>query len=359
MGGAVPSGAAVERGGRGAALGRRLGWGTPAALAAALFMGGLVWAMGGRLEGWREALAGKLQTLAAVFLGIFIEALPFLLLGVVASALIQLFVSEELIRRVAPRHPLLAPLFGGLLGLAFPVCECGVIPVTRRLLQKGAPLPLGVAFMLAGPVINPVVIVSTWVAFSGSLGVVLGRLGLTLLIAGVVGFIFGCHPQPKALLVGRNEPQAAGEDLSCCRSPQRHGPLGHLGHALAHSGDEFFEMGKYLVLGALIAASIQAFIPRAALLELGQGPVASVLVMMGLGALLSICSTVDSFVALSFASTFSTGSLLAFLVFGPMIDIKSALMFLGVFRRAPIGLLVLLCAQLVFLGTVFINLNIG
>jgi uncharacterized membrane protein YraQ (UPF0718 family) len=118
--------------------------------------------------------------------------------------------------------------------------------------------------------------------------------------------------------------------------------LNKLRQALLICGDEFFEMGRYLVLGALLAAALQTFIPQGTLLAIGNGPVLSVLVMLALAILLSICSTVDAFVALGFVGTFSFGSILSLLVFGPMVDIKSTLMYLQVFRRKPVAYLVLL-----------------
>ena len=125
------------------------------------------------------------------------------------------------------------------------------------------------------------------------------------------------------------------------------------------SGDDFMDMGRYLVIGSFLAAAMQTLVPQSALLALGSGPVISVLVMMLLAFVLSVCSTVDAILALSIANTFTTGSILAFLVFGPMVDIKSSLMFLGVFRRRTVLYLILLPFLLSLLMGVFINLNIG
>ena len=126
-----------------------------------------------------------------------------------------------------------------------------------------------------------------------------------------------------------------------------------------HSAIEFFEMGKFLVFGALLASLLQALVPRQMLLGIGQSPVKSVLVMVALAVLLSVCSTVDAFLVLTFAGTFTTGALLAFLVFGPMVDIKSTLMFLTVFQRRAVALMIVLAAQFVLLATIFINLNVA
>lgn len=301
-----------------------------------------------------EGFSGQASTFVTIFLGIFIEAAPFLLIGVLMSAVIQVFVTPEAIQRFAPRNRLTSALFGSFLGLAFPVCECGSVPAARRLMHKGAPLPLGLAFMLAAPVINPVVIASTWVAFDGDPFMVGGRISLTILIAAAVALLIGLHPAPHTLLT--TDPLAA----TCCDLPlERPTWGGRLRAIVEHSATEFFEMGQYVVLGALLAALAQTVIPQHVLLQIGGNPVTSVLVMMVLAVVLSICSTVDAFVALGFASTFSSGAILTFLVFGPMIDLKAVLLFCSTLKRRTVALVVILVTQMALLAGVWINLNYG
>jgi uncharacterized membrane protein YraQ (UPF0718 family) len=108
-------------------------------------------------------------------------------------------------------------------------------------------------------------------------------------------------------------------------------------------------MGAVLVSGAALAALVQMAAPRAALTSIGQGPALSVIAMMALAAVLSVCSTVDAFVALAYAGTFTDGSLVAFLVFGPMIDIKSLLLMLTVFSAKTVALVAVLVGEAVFL----------
>jgi uncharacterized membrane protein YraQ (UPF0718 family) len=129
-----------------------------------------------------------------------------------------------------------------------------------------------------------------------------------------------------------------------------------IARALVIAGDEFFEMGRYLVVGSGLAALMQTFVPQSTLLRLGTGPVLSVLVLVALAVVLSICSTVDSFVALAFVGSFTPGAVLGFLVFGPMVDIKSTLMFLGVFRRKTVVYLILLPLAMTIVAAVFLNL---
>ncbi len=356
-------------------------------------------------------VAQAYRTFVTIFLGIFIEALPFLLLGTVASGLVEEFLSREGLERWVPHSRLGGALTGALLGLAFPVCECGVVPLTRRLFRKGLPLSVGVAFLLAAPVINPVVIASTYAAFGWG-PLLLGRILFTLLIALAVGLIFGLAPHPLRLLRFSAWPAESGgdgsthlpgklseagelADVGSTHLPGKPSEAGELTHperltqrsrrrfglfagrrvqvaaarpaslsmrltrALAVAGEEFFEMGRYLVLGSLLAAGMQTVVPQSALLAIGGGALSSVLAMLTLAFVLSVCSTVDAFVALAFVNTFTTGSILGFLVFGPMVDVKSVLMFLGVFQRRVALYLVLLPLMMALLMGVYLNLNVG
>jgi uncharacterized membrane protein YraQ (UPF0718 family) len=212
------------------------------------------------------------------------------------------------------------------------------VPLTRRLFQKGFPLSAGVAFLLAAPVINPIVIASTWAAFGNSV-IFWGRIGVTAVSAALVGLLFALAPSSQEVL----RPAAWVPPV-----PE---PVGNPGgrnwgrdarQALVVAGEEFFDMGRYLVVGALLAAAMQTLVPQQVLANLGHGPLSSVLAMQALAYVLSVCSTVDAFLALSFVNVFPAGSILVFLVFGAMVDLKSTTMFLGVFRNSYVVYLILL-----------------
>ena len=173
----------------------------PYAVTALLLLSGLLSLAGGLLGGLPPVLLGWLDGLSGfstVFLGIFIEAAPFLLLGTLASGLVEVFITREDLARWIPRRALSGALAGGLLGLFFPVCECGVVPFARRMLQKGLPLPAAVSLLLAAPVVNPIVIASTLAAFGPGM-IFWGRIGFSLLVAVVVGTVFGLA-EPSAVL---------------------------------------------------------------------------------------------------------------------------------------------------------------
>ena len=295
------------------------------------------------------------------FLGIFIEAVPFLLLGTLASGLIDAFIGADDIARWVPRNPLLATLVGTFMGFAFPVCECGVVPVVRRLYTKGLPMSVGVTFLLAAPVINPVVLVSTYVAF-GFGAVLIGRFVITALVALAVGLVFAFAARPQDVLRPSSLAPVmggSGDVIPLYARTPRKPLLAGLREALSTAGDEFFEMGRYLIIGSLLAAGMQTLVSQDVLLALGSGPILSVIVMQLLAFVLSVCSTVDSFLALAFAGTFTTGSILAFLTFGPMVDIKSTLMFAGVFRPRIVLYLILLPLLMTMLVGIWLNLNVA
>ncbi|WP_338777735.1 permease [Metabacillus sp. FJAT-52054] len=295
----------------------------------------------------------NLLTVNTIFLSIVLEAIPFIMLGVFISALIQVFVSEETIRRVLPRNALLALFPAALLGIIFPVCECAIVPVVRRLIKKGMPLHIGVVFLVAAPVLNPVVFASTYYAFQSKPEIAYARMGLSFVAAILIGLVIWLLFKKtnqlkwsKEELMGKGPKHEASPDIGKWKS------------TFYHAGDEFFDMGKYLLLGALIASVFQTFLDRSILQTLGSNEFQSPAIMMGLAYILSLCSEADAFIAASFGSTFTAGSLLAFLVYGPMIDLKNTIMLLAFFRTkftlvligvitGVVYILVLICQALI------------
>ncbi|PFA24488.1 MULTISPECIES: permease [Bacillus cereus group] len=256
-----------------------------------------------------------------IFISILIEALPFVLIGVFISGFIQMFVTEDMVAKWMPKNRFLSVLLATFLGMMFPGCECGIVPIVRRLIGKGVPPYAGIAFMLTGPIINPVVLFATYVAFGSSMHMVWYRSIVAIIVAIIVGLILSLMFKDHQLR----------DDHFPEVNHKR--PLGKkMWDVCTHAVEEFFSMGKYLVMGALIAAAVQTFVQTSTLLAIGQGPFSSSAVMMGLAFILSLCSEADAFIASSFQSTFSTASLVAFLVYGPMVDIKNMFMMLATFK---------------------------
>jgi hypothetical protein len=289
--------------------------------------------------GWLSQLSLSTSRFSAVFLGIFIEAVPFLLMGTIASGIAEEFISPNGLSRWFPKNRFIAAILGSLVGVFFPVCECGVIPFVRRLLRKGVPLSAGMAALLAVPVVNPIVLASTYAAFG--LGLIFwGRISLSIFIAVATGVILSFYPSINS-----------DRDLPFHQNFTQH-PVNHsekeenvstrLRRVAVIAVNEFFEMGRFLVFGAILVALLQTFFSQASLVGIAKGPLLSVLSLQVLAFLLSVCSTVDAFIALSFTGTFTSGSILGFLVFGPMVDIKSLLMYTQVFKPGLVIVLVLL-----------------
>jgi uncharacterized protein len=259
-----------------------------------------------------------LATFGVIFTSIVVEALPFILLGAAVSAAIAVWVPASTFERVArlPR-PLQVPAAAAA-GFAMPVCECGSVPVSRRLMLRGLRPSAGITFMLAAPILNPIVLASTWVAYGAAgkaLEMTAARAGLGLIVAILAGLIIGRGDGP--LLREREE-----------RVDQHV----HSGGFVEHLADDFVFMGRFVVLGAGVAALLQTVVPQDALSAVADRPVLGALALMGLAVALSLCSEADAFVAVSFTA-FPLGSQLAFLVLGPVVDAKLAVLYGATFRR--------------------------
>lgn len=296
--------------------------------------------------------------LNTIFISIVMEAIPFVLIGVLISGFIQAFVKEKWMARIMPRNRYLATIFGCGIGLFFPSCECGIVPITKRLINKGMPLHAGIAFMLTGPIINPIVLFSTYIAFGNDWQMVGIRAGLSIAVAFSVSIILSFLFRELPFRIQNGQAAAALEHSSEHLAIRI--PVGkRLYEVVVHAIDEFFSVGKYLVLGAFIAACMQTFVPTSYLLHLGSNPVTSSLVMIALAFIISLCSEADAFIAASFRSTFTVGSLSAFLVFGPMIDIKNTLMLLGTYRGKFVVTLIALVAFFTLAGSLIVGRLFG
>lgn len=293
------------------------------------------------------------RTFFVIFGSLLIQALPFVLLGAFAAAAVEVFVPIGVFEKLGsiPR-PLQLPT-AALAGLAFPICECGSVPVARRLMQRGLMPSAAVTFMLAAPVLNPVVIVSTFVAFRGRTTLwtmVGGRFLLGMLVAIAVGWVVGGRSKDELL---KPNPEEEHEHLL-----QMGRPEARWRRFFVHLGNDFLFMGRYLLLGATIAAAIQTFLPTSVLTGLAQRQVLSVLAMMALAAALSLCSESDAFVAASFVQ-FGPSAMLGFLVFGPMVDIKLVALYAGTFRRGFARTVVLVSAVATLVGALWVGVAFG
>jgi uncharacterized protein len=278
-----------------------------------------------------------LQTWTTVFVSLTVQATPFLLLGVVVSGAMAAFVPPGFVARAMPRHDTAAVGAATCAGLLLPGCECGAVPISGRMVARGAPPAAALAFMLAAPAINPIVLLSTAVAFPGQPEVVLARFVASFATALLVGLIWLRIGDDQALRRSLRRIQDRGDRLSTFVATTRH---------------DFLHAGGYLVLGAAIAATAQVVVPPSVIDTLAGNLLVSVLVLTALAILLSICSEADAFIAAGLPQ-FPLVARLAFLVVGPVVDVKLVAMQAGVFGRrfalvfAPLALIVSLSAALV------------
>ncbi|APH03981.1 permease [Bacillus weihaiensis] len=289
-------------------------------------------------------LPTQLLTVNTMFLSILLEAIPFIILGVFVSALIQTFVSEEFVQRVLPKNAYVALLPAALLGAILPICECAIVPIVRRLIKKGMPLHVGVVFLVGAPILNPVVFASTYYAFGSQSVITYSRMGFAFVLSILIGLIvYLIFKQSEQLKWNK-------DDLMNSRENNDNERVGKWKATLFHASDEFFEMGKFLILGALIASLFQTFLDRTLLTEIGSNEFLAPAVMMGFGYILSLCSEADAFVAASFGQTFTTGSLLAFLVYGPMLDLKNTIMLFAFFKSRFVLVFMIIVTVVVYIS---------
>jgi uncharacterized membrane protein YraQ (UPF0718 family) len=286
----------------------------------------------------------SLPDFAYSFLSVVLEGVPFILLGVVLSGVIDVFLPPRVLARVLPRHAAAGILLGGALGAVLPMCECGIVVVIRRLLQKGLPLSNAMAYMLAAPVVNPIVAVSTYAAFRGQgpLEMMLCRVGLSFAVAVIVASVVYFLRRGFVL----RPDLAAGPGVDDAPRDQRRGKEKAAAAVRAATGD-FLDVTVFFVLGAAVATLFNTSVNQQVIMPLAEDRLLAVGSMMTLAALLSLCSTSDAFVAATFTA-FSSASKLAFMVFGPVVDLKLVFIYGLVFRKRFIVLLVAGLFLLVF-----------
>jgi hypothetical protein len=254
---------------------------------------------------------------------IILEAFPFLLAGSILGTLIEKYLPQNLFRNPIFRHGVWGTVTTLFLGILFPTCECGVIPVARKLAKKGLPQRLAVVYMFAAPVINPIVIAATYVAFRFNIWMVLGRIGISAAAAVATGFFMSFQKdffREDVLSQSHTHPAQPSTDFA---------------ELISHSAEEFFEMAKYLVIGAVFASAYRILIPRSVSMIFEPSQALSILFMMILAIILSICSEADAFVASSFTK-FSPFAQLSFVTIGPVLDLKLLFMYTGTFKKKAI-----------------------
>lgn len=308
----------------------------------------------------------KVENFILVFTSIVWEAFPFIVLGAVIAGFLEEFVPQRWLARIIPRNRLLGALIGALLGLVFPMCECGIIPVMRRLLRKGLPLSTCIAYLLAGPIINPVVILSTFTAFKGreetlskqdpppldAVSMVALRIGLAYIVSVVTALLVERRHQQygdsRLLAPLAMPPAGAKVDDDEAERPSMLQRISNVTETAIH---DFVDILVFLILGGLLAAFVRQVLTDQDIAAFsGNYPALANIAMMILAVVLCLCSEADAFVAASFL-TLPSAAKLAFLVLGPMLDVKLYLMYTRVFRPRLIWTIIPAVVVQVFIYT--------
>ncbi|MFN2354074.1 MAG: permease [Desulfopila sp.] len=292
------------------------------------------------------------------FCALMLEAMPFMLIGTLTGGLIEVFLPAKLIERFFQKGPTSSLFIAGGMGLVMPVCECAIVPIVRRLIIKGVPVPAAITFMLAGPIVNIIVGWSTAVAYTFNWYVVFLRLGCGYVAAVAIGLLFTYLLPLKNHLVAdilHNSPRTC----SCCHPETTVSSWpAKIHHTFRHASEDFLHVGKYLVIGAFIAAWMRTVVSISSFNVLGDAPFAAILLMMGLAVVLNLCSEADAFISASFRWLLPGSAQMGFMVLGPMLDLKLMMMYLTVFRKKTILLLSLTVFLVVFGLMVLLELTL-
>ena len=259
------------------------------------------------------------QDFITLSLSILYEATPFLLLGIIISVLVQFYVSSKLFLRLLPKKGMLRRFTLSLLGVFLPVCECGNVPLSRGLMSKGLKPADSLPFLFAAPILTPITIASTAVAFSFDSSIVVFRVIFALLIANIIGWIYSASKRKELIT---DDFQAYCEDHKHDKTKKPKLSLEAMRDFASSAIEEVNRLLPALIFGSIQAGVIQTVIPRELLTTVAGEPILAILIMILLAFVVSICASVDAFFALSLSGVFPKSSLVAFLVFGPMIDIK-------------------------------------
>lgn len=272
------------------------------------------------------------KTCVSTFLSIIVEALPFILIGSIISAVIQLFIKEETIERFLPKNKFLSLVLAGFMGLFVPLCECAIVPIGRSLIKKGVPIGTTTTFMLAVPIINPIVLLSTYYAFSSNLTIVFLRAFGGVTIAILIGLIIDFLTRNSKVLKGENA-YIALCDCGCETFYTKPSLFSNIKNLIEHTSKEFLDISRYFIIGSLLASIVSVSMSSLNIDLTKILPSFGIIVMMLLTFLLSLCSEADAFIAQGFLSSFGTSGVVAFLLLGPMLDLKNLILLLGAFKK--------------------------
>ncbi len=315
-------------------------------------------------------MVDQIRDFLLTFSSILWEAMPFIVLGALIAGILEEFLPQHWITKLMPRNPIASAAVGGLLGLIFPMCECGIVVVMRRLLRKGLPLSCCIAYMLAGPILNVVVLLSTYYAFKTheidgvpiGFDMVIMRAGLGFLIAtttGVIVYLLSLKSGPAAMVTASAMPPKPtllpltedGEVIP----PKPKSIVKRLSNISSTALHDFMDITVFLILGAILAACVKLYLQAGTIEQISQEqPIIAIPLSMLVAVLMCLCSEADAFVAASFTKM-AVSAKISFLVLGPMLDLKLLMMFTRVFKAKLIAIIVVCTVTQVFLYSMLVH----
>lgn len=273
-----------------------------------------------------------LEKWANTFISMILEALPFILIGSIVSAIIQMYISEELVKKILPKNKFISIIFAAFAGIFIPICECAIVPIAKSLIKKGVPLGVSIVFMLCVPIVNPVVIASTFYAFS-DIRVVLIRGFGGILCAIIIGTLIELITSKRKGIIKNTNDYENLCDCGCVVTDYFYNKS-KIRLCLEHANKEFSNILKYYIFGSFLSSIFITMVNETMLNNMASGKYLAIIVMMLLSFLLSLCSEADAFIAKGFLEHFGLPAISGFLILGPMIDLKNAIIVGSYFKKS-------------------------
>ncbi|VYU40112.1 permease [Clostridium tertium] len=291
---------------------------------------------------------------ANIFISMILEAMPFILIGALISSLIQVFISEEIVKKFLPKSSFISIIIAALLGLVLPICECAIVPIARSLMKKGVPIAVAIVFMLSVPIVNPVVIASTFYAFK-SINIVLIRVVGGMIISIVIGIIMSLITKKNKNIFRESSIYESSCDCGC-EVIDYFNRKSKVRLCLEHGSKEFLNILRYYIFGSFLSSMFIVLVKEETLLNYSNKGILPILIMMALAFLLSLCSEADAFIARGFLEYFGVPAISAFLILGPMIDLKNTIILNSYFKKSFTITLVIVIILVVFISSLILSL---
>jgi len=298
------------------------------------------------------------QVFSILFTAIFFEGFPFIILGSLISSIIHFYVTEEHIIRIIPSNRYFSIIISALTGLVFPLCECGIVSVIKRLMEKKVPIHVCITLLTSIPIVNPVVILTTFLAFPDRLDIVIIRatagFTISVMIGIIASFIFSGKDTDQLL---KKLPADRHQNCTHCRLEKRSaaGKQNRFFQIIDHAGHELYNIGRFFIAGAFLASLFRTFISEKHFLIFTENSLLPIITMIFLAYVLSVCSETDAFIARKFIGILPDSAIMGFMLVGPMIDLKNTILLLNLFKAKTAFIFVSIILLTCFLSVLFLN----